>query len=282
MLDKLALGTVQFGLDYGVKNYSGRVLLNEAYSILEFAKGIGIDTLDTASGYGKSESVLGEIGVSDYRIITKTVSIDKGINKVLEGFYNSLESLRVECLEGLLVHHFTDVKKKEFNLLFNNLTRLKQDGLIEKIGFSVYTPDQVDFLLSNFDFDLIQLPFNVFDNRLVLGGQLNALRNRSIEIHARSIFLQGILVDFENLPAYFSNWHGRFRLYKSFVQEYSMSLLEYALNFALNTQEIDKVLVGVNNQQQLREIVKAAKRMEGLKSFPINDEDLLNPSRWKT
>ena len=153
--------------------------------------------------------------------------------------------------------------------------------LINKIGFSTYTPEQVDFLLENFDFDLIQLPFNVFDNRLVEGKQIKKLKDKGIEIHARSVFLQGVLLNFNNLPEYFSAWTRQFKDYQEIVKKSELSLLEYALNFVLNTPEIDKVLVGVGSQQQLGEIIDATNKYNNLTSYTINDLELLNPSLWK-
>lgn len=280
-MGKLALGTVQFGLDYGVTNQKGQVTIDEVKSILDFAKDNGINTLDTASGYGDSERVLGRVGGNDFRIITKTISINNGINKVVDGFYQSLEALNKKKIEGLLIHNISDIENKQFNTLFDKLNKLKKEGLIKKIGFSTYTPSQIDFLLSNFDFDLIQLPFNVFDTRLIEGGQLQALKDKNIEIHARSVFLQGVLLDFDNLSDYFSTWKSQFDEYHAMVKESRLSLLEYALNFALDIKEIDKVLVGVNSENQLREIISSVKEQTVLSAYPIHDKDLLNPSNWE-
>jgi aryl-alcohol dehydrogenase-like predicted oxidoreductase len=169
---KLALGTVQFGLDYGVTNSSGQITIDEVRSILTFAKNNKINTLDTASVYGNSEQVLGCCGVDNYQIITKMISLENSVDEVINGFYKSLESLGQKQVEGLLVHDMNNIENEQFDALFSKLNELKQQGLIEKIGFSTYMPEQVDFLLENFDFDLIQLPFNVFDNRLIVKGQL--------------------------------------------------------------------------------------------------------------
>ncbi len=174
-MSKLALGTVQFGLDYGITNQSGQVTIKEVKSILDFAKENGIDALDTASGYGNSEKVLGEVGVDNYHIITKTISLKNGVDRVIDGFYQSLDDLSQKQVEGLLIHNIQDIENKQFNVLFNKLNELKQQGLIKKIGFSTYTPEQVNFLLENFDFNIIQVPFNVFDTRLIQSGQLQAL-----------------------------------------------------------------------------------------------------------
>ena len=278
---KLALGTVQFGLDYGVTNQSGKVEESKIEGILGFAKSNGIDTLDTASGYGNSEQVLGGVGVDGYQIITKTASLKYGVDEVIKGFYQSLKYLNQKSVDGLLIHDINEVNDKEFDDLFERLHELKRQGLINKIGFSTYTPKQVNFLLENFDFDIIQLPFNVFDTRLAEGGQLQALKKKNIEIHVRSVFLQGILLDFDNLSSYFSTWKGQFDKYQEVVEKSGMSLLEYALNFALNTQEIGKVLVGVNSEQQLREIFQSAQKEGKSSAYPINDVNLLNPSLWK-
>jgi aryl-alcohol dehydrogenase-like predicted oxidoreductase len=277
---KIALGTVQFGLDYGITNHSGQVAIDEVKDILNYAKTNNIDTLDTAARYGNSEQVLGEVGVNNYRIITKTTPLKNGVDGVIKGFHQSLDNLNIGQVEGLLIHNIDDTKDKRFGELFHKLNNLKEEGLINKIGFSTYTPDQVDFLLENFDFDLIQVSFNIFDNRLIQGGQLKALKKKKIEIHARSVFLQGLLLDFNNLSDYFLTWKNEFDIYQNVVKESGLSKLEYALNFALSVHEIDKVLVGVNSEDQLREIVSSVKGQGDLSAYPICDKNLLNPSNW--
>jgi aryl-alcohol dehydrogenase-like predicted oxidoreductase len=281
LMSKLALGTVQFGLDYGITNHGGQIKIDEVKKILAFAKANRVAVLDTAADYGESEKILGMTDIDNYKIITKTISLKDDIEEVIDGVYRSLENLNQEKLEGLLIHNIDDISNKQFDALFNKLNELKIKGVINKIGFSTYTPDQIDFLLENFEFDLIQVPFNVFDIRLMQGGQLNALKNKGIEIHARSIFLQGVLLGFENHTSYFSTWKEQFSKYQLTVKESGLTLLEYALNFVLNTQEIDKALVGVDNEKQLKEIVQAIKVRNNLDAFSINDLDLLNPSLWK-
>ena len=280
-MNKLALGTVQFGLDYGVTNNSGKVQIKEVRSILEFAKNNDINVLDTAARYGNSEEGLGSADVGDFQVITKTTPLKNDVNEVIDNFYKSLKNLNKDQVYGLLVHDVGDIDNEQFDLLYRKIIELKQQGLVSKIGFSTYTPEQVDFLLKNFDFDLIQVPFNVFDNRLIQGGQLKALNNKGIEIHARSVFLQGILLDFNNIPCYFSTWKKEFNDYQEVVKDRGLSLIEYALNYALNVEEIDKVLVGVNSKEQLIDIVNAAQKQATTNAFTINNLDLLNPSRWK-
>ena len=280
-MSKLALGTVQFGLDYGITNQNGQVTIKEVKGILDFSKENGIDVLDTASGYGNSEKVLGEVGVDNYQIITKTISLKNGVDKVIDGFYQSLNDLSQKQVEGLLIHNIQDIENKQFSALFDKLNELKQQGLIKKIGFSTYTPEQVNFLLENFDFNIIQVPFNVFDTRLIQSDQLQVLKSKGVEVYARSVFLQGILLNFNDLPKYFKTWKKQFNEYQTMVKESEMSLLEYALNFALSTQEVDKVLVGVDSKKQLEEIVHSVKKHGNSDPYPISDMNLLNPSMWK-
>lgn len=278
---KLALGTVQFGQDYGVNNHDGQVPFSEVQKILDYAKNHGVDTLDTAVGYGNSEQILGEIGVEQFHVITKTISLKSGVDNVIRNFNESLITLNVAQVYGLLIHNINDVESKYFSDLYLKLKYLKEAGVVNKIGFSTYMPSQVDFLLNNFDFDLIQVPFNVFDIRLIEGGQFKKLKERGVEIHARSIFLQGLLLNFNNLPDYFSTWDLQFKEYQEVVKENALSLLEYALNFALNNPFLDKIIVGVNDLSQLSDILKASKYYNNLSAFKIDDVNLLNPSLWK-
>ena len=280
-MSKLVLGTVQFGLDYGVTNQLGQVPKKNIRKILDFAKENGINSLDTAPAYGDSEKILGEIGVEDFDIISKTNSLNDGVNLVESKFQISLEKLGKKQLEGLLVHNINDIKNIHFDELYKMMFRLKKEGLVKKIGFSAYTPDQVDFLLANVDFDLIQLPFNVFDTRLIEGGQLKLLKTNNVEIHARTVFLQGVLLDFNSLSEYFIEWKDQFIDYQSMVRESGLSLLEYSLQFVMNMPEIDKVLVGVNSINQLKEIILAASTKNNVKAYPINDLSLVNPALWK-
>jgi len=285
-MGKIALGTVQFGLDYGISNTSGQVTIGEARKILEFAKEHDIDTLDTASGYGNSESALGKIGIDDFQVVTKTMPLQFGIANVLQLFHQSLADLNTTSVDGLLIHNIDDTKDKQFDTLYKELGKLKQDNLISKIGFSTYTPNQVDFLLGNFDFDLIQVPFNILDNRLVQSGHLKILTNKGIEVHARSVFLQGLLLmSKQNLPKKFSRWDSLWSLWYQWLSDNKITALEATIRYAMATSEISKVLVGVDTQEQLQEIVELSKDKGALPTIPkelfMNDVNLLNPSNWK-
>ncbi len=282
-MSKIALGTVQFGLDYGISNVSGQVSFKEVEKILKLAKESSIETLDTSSGYGNSEKVLGSVGVNDFKIVTKTAPLHLGVENVLGAFHQSLKDLNVTNVEGLLIHNIEDIKYKEFDTLYKALEKLKQDKLINKIGFSTYTPNQVDFLLENFDFDLIQVPFNIFDTRLVNGGQLQSLKNKKIETHARSVFLQGLLLTLPNKrPKFFSKWSNLFKKWDLWLKSNNISGLEAALNFALSENLLDKIVIGVDSSAHLIEVISASKicTQDAPKNLNTIDEILLNPSFW--
>ena len=210
-MSKLALGGVQFGIDYGIANTKGQVQIEEVQSILNYAKKNGVNILDTASGYGDSEGVLGKVGVDNFQIITKTTSIKQGVNGVVRIFYQSLKNLKQKKAYGLLIHDIGEIEHKQFDTLLIELARLKQQGLVKKIGVSVYNNQQIDYVLDNFSIDLIQLPINILDQRLINDESLVKLKKHNVEIHARSALLQGLLLmSINTIPYWFDtppkNW----------------------------------------------------------------------------
>jgi len=280
---KLALGTVQFGLNYGIANNDGKVVMNEVRKILEYAKSKSILTLDTASSYGNSEQVLGKIGVQDYHIITKTISLKNGVNAVINNLYKSLNNLQIDRLYGLLIHNIEDMEDHKLSVLLNILNKLKEEGIIKKIGFSTYTPNQVNFLLKNFDFDLIQLPFSILDRRILDEGILAKLYKRGTEVHARSIFLQGLLImSPKSRPKKFDRWSHLWTIWHKWLNDNKITPIEATLRYAISTPEISKVVFGVENLFQLKEIFIASNgNLPDIpKDFFTNDPDLLNPSNW--
>jgi len=287
---KLALGTVQFGLDYGISNTSGQVSLQEAFAISKLAAAENVDLYDTAPAYGNSEEVVGQIASLDSLLVTKTQSItnpeikQKDINYIESVFQESLVQFKRDKVYGLLVHSIEDLKKTGNKLLLNWLFEKKQQGLVDKIGVSVYTAEDIDYVLGQFDVDIIQLPINVLDQRLILSGHLDKLKKMDVEIHARSIFLQGLLLmDPVDIPAYFEVYKHEFRKFHDCVSETGLTPLQISLGFVLNLKEIDRVIIGVNSEQQLEQIIEASKvNVTDIKwnEMNSNDPSLLNPAKW--
>jgi aryl-alcohol dehydrogenase-like predicted oxidoreductase len=291
---KLGLGTVQFGTDYGISNKSGQTSTDEVRRILEFAAVNNINYLDTAPAYGNSESVLGANLTSShqFQIVTKTNKIGKSriyaddVRFVLDTFDRSLQQLQQKSVYGLLVHHPDDLLTEGGDRLMAELESIKDRGIIEKIGVSVYDQSQIDRLLAKYSIDLIQIPLNVFDQRLLKDGYLSSIKSRGIEIHVRSVFLQGILLMSDaELPAHLSGLVPYLQRYRQENQSLGISPLQAAVSFVNSVTEVDKILVGVNNLSQLAEIVIASNQTPDnnyLYKFSIGEKYLIDPSLWKT
>lgn len=290
---KLGLGTVQFGLPYGISNQQGQTPLREVKIILEIASQKGIEVLDTATLYGNSEEVLGKCLDTEhgFKIVTKTPMFGgklitaEDVLLLEKTFAQSLKKLKQNSLYGLLIHHSQDLLAADGDLLMESMINLRQKGLVKKIGVSVYTGRQIDDLLDRYNsIDIIQLPINVFDQRLLHGGHLARLKKRGIEIHARSIFLQGLLLmSPADLPDYFVSIKDHVQHYHNVLQSQGITTLQGALGFVLALSEVDVVLCGLNNLQQLQGICTAATQYakNNFSEFALSDEKILNPSLWQ-
>ena len=287
-MSRLALGTVQFGIPYGISNQQGKVSLDAATEILNYAHIAGISTLDTAIAYGDSENRLGEIGVKDWRIISKLPEIPIATNDVLnwvrESVNGSLHRLKIPCLYGLLLHRPQQLLSNTGQEIYNALDLLKKEGLVDKIGISIYSPTELEELCNRFSFDLIQAPFNIFDRSLKQSGWLSRLKLGGVEVHVRSIFLQGLLLmNPANRPAYFNRWQPIWIEWEQWLYTNNLTALQACLSFVLSNPDIDRVVVGVDCLSQLQEIL-AATTIEVVKPHDklcSDDLDLINPARWQ-
>lgn len=290
---KLGLGTVQFGTDYGISNKLGQTTPNEVTKILKFAAECGIGYLDTAPAYGNSETVLGFNLPSShqFRIVTKTSKIGKSqittddVQLTLDTFKQSLHQLQQNSIYGLLVHHSEDLLSEGGDRLMSELESLKTQGLVQKVGVSVYDREEVNRLLDKYSFDLIQVPLNVFDQRFLQNGYLRFLKNKGIEIHVRSVFLQGILLmSIDQLPSHLSRFSPYLQKWEEMLISHSISPLTAAFNFVANLTEVDLILIGVNSLVQLNEIASVSSQefipQHDIIGLSIEDSSLINPSLW--
>lgn len=284
---RLALGTVQFGLSYGVANQGGQVGHQEATKILNCGFAAGLDTLDTAIAYGNSEQRLGEIGVERWRIVSKLPPIPDRCADVLswarESVSDSLSRLGVDRLYGLLLHSPQQLLDVQGPAIYAALQYLKMDGVVEKIGISIYAPQELDELLHRYRFDIVQSPLNIFDQRLIATGWLGLLRQADVEVHVRSVFLQGLLLmDRNNRPRQFDRWAALWSKWDEWLVQTRLTPLQACLRFALSFPQISKVIVGVESLHQLDEVLSASVGLppeipDGLR---CSDSDLVNPARW--
>jgi aryl-alcohol dehydrogenase-like predicted oxidoreductase len=284
---KLAVGTVQFGMKYGVANTSGRVCSQEVNAILERAQKCGLDTLDTAIAYGESEEVLGQLGISGWKIITKLPAVPddcQNIGKwVNDNILQSMSRLKVTHLYGVLLHTPGQLLDRIGPALYSALQSIKTQGLTTKIGVSVYGPEELDALFDAYAFDLVQAPLNILDRRFIDSGWAHFLHNTGVEVHARSIFLQGLLLMPPHLRlAKFNRWADVWNMWDSWLFREGLTPLQACLRYVTNLSVIDRVVVGLDNVRQLNEIVEAAEgKLLSLPKFnTLQDPRLINPSSW--
>lgn len=282
MASRLALGTVQFGIPYGISNTGGQVPRDAAAAILDAAADAGIDTLDTASADGDSEAVLGDIGVSRFRVFTKlpplTGDIADPAGWVEREVAASLDRLKRDRLDGLMLHRSGDLERPGGEAIHAAIVSLREQGTIGRIGYSIYEPAELDRLFERFAPDVIQAPFNVFDRRLARSGWLDRLSWAGVEVHTRSAFLQGLLL-MPQRPASFAPFADRFAAWD---EAHGGAPLATALGFTLSMPAIARVVVGVTSVDELAEIVAAqeAPHRRVPDALASDDEALVNPSRW--
>lgn len=284
---KLALGTAQFGQPYGIANQAGQVSLHEGKAMLQLAADNGLDTLDTAIAYGESEQRLGEIGIQGWQVVSKLPIIPDDCSDTLqwvtEAVNGSLRRLNVSSLYGLLLHRPQQLMEKNGDKVYRALQQLKQDGLVQKIGISIYDSSELDVLCNHYQFDLVQAPFNIMDRRLIDTGWLSRLAEQGMELHVRSAFLQGLLLMApSDRPSKFDRWAPLWSKWHEWLKDVNLTPLEACLRYALSFSEISRVITGVENVNQLSEILQAAQGSapEPRDAFKTDDPDLLNPAHW--
>lgn len=289
-ISKLSLGSAQWGQSYGVSNIYGQTNFKEVQRILAMASSEGIQLIDTASSYGNAEDVLGKNNLTNFSIITKALKFkNKSISKIEVDHLNlkfekSLIRLNQRSCYGFLIHQKEDIFKNGYQYLVETLNKLKIKGLVKKIGISVYDSIDLDQVIDRLKPDIIQLPMNVFDQRFIKDGSIDYIKSKNIEVHARSIFLQGLLLmQSEKIPVYFDTWIKKIKEWKNICKKKNISSLAAALKFVINQSKVDYCLVGVENLNQLKQCIKALEIIEvfDCSQFSCNDSKLINPNNWK-
>jgi len=284
--NKIALGTVQFGLDYGISNTRGQIPASQVQEILSFCQQHDINTLDTAAAYGQSEATLGNLLPSfDFRVISKLAPGCMPL-EVPTQFNQSLDKLKQAKLYGYLIHDYASYENQPG--IWEEIIKLQAAGLIQKAGFSLYYPAQLEKILkSNLAIQLVQIPFNVLDQRFAY--LLPELASRNVEVHARSIFLQGLFFKtVTGLPAYFSALRPILLELQQIAETSGIPLTALLLSFVHSYAAISKLVIGVTSVAELKANLtyvqyteKLAPYRDTLKSLAITDENLILPFNWK-
>lgn len=273
-ISKIGLGTVQFGIPYGITNKRGQTPETEVALILNYAKEVGIDTLDTANAYGASEKVLGQNNIADFKIVSKFLRQhpNQNISDILN---ESLKNLNVSALYGYMAHRPMDVVQNPN--LWDELNILKQNGTFQKIGFSFNEIFEIEEVLKiGFNPDIIQVPYNYLDHRFE--SYMKELKNQGCEIHTRSAFLQGLFFsDPKNLNVFFDDVKPVIQQ----LQKFGNALPGMLLKHCADKPFIDKVIFGVNTLSQLKSNINnlSVTNTLPLKTQTINDSILI-PSKW--
>lgn len=285
---KLVLGGAQFGMSYGVTNIRGAPTDQALQALLDSAREAGIGLIDTAPAYGESEVVLGRLGAGQsFGFTTKTLANGSApdVATMVSQFHRSLSRLHQQAINGLLFHDADILASDAGTTLFEAGRQLKDAGLVEKLGVSVYSADQIDAVLAKYEIDLVQLPINLLDKRLIVSGALDRLKDRGVEVHARSAFLQGVLLSTpEDLPEKVAKLRPFVRKFRERLVELTLSPVQACLGFLHSMESIDRIVVGVTSSLELAEILSAMENSVPNNSFEdlsIDDTTMLDPRYWR-
>lgn len=290
MTNKFILGTVQLGLEYGINNQSGKPSLENAFDILCKAFDNGIAMLDTAEAYGNSQEIIGKFQKENpdknFKIITKLAanhSLSKG--KLINHIFNNCKILGTNQLYGYMFHNY-QIFKSDIKLL-DEFLLARKEGLLKKVGISLYTNSEVEDIIENYsDFDFIQLPFNLFDNESKRKAVIEKAKRKGIEVHTRSAFLQGLFFrDSNTLPEKLQPLSSYMKMVENIKIQESLKTETLALQYVLQKEYIDYVLIGVENIQQLMSNIHIGKEKcyiphAKIDVIDVYEEELLNPSNW--
>jgi aryl-alcohol dehydrogenase-like predicted oxidoreductase len=279
--DKLVIGSAQFGLNYGINNINGIVQESDVFKILDFMLSNKINEIDTSYLYGNSENVLGKYkNINKLKINSKCPSIDKNIKKY---FNLSLERLNVNSVNSYLIHHF-DFFIKNISI-WEDLKELKNNGKVNEIGFSLYYPEEFEFLIEkNIYPDIVQIPYNIFDQRF--DYIINNEMYKKIKFYIRSVFLQGLLfISPNNLKPEFESIKNKIFFLNQLSKQTSKSITKLCLGFVLENQNINKIILGIERLEQLKDIINSFEYLEPnyynqLKDLKEDNEKIILPFNW--
>lgn len=286
---RIGLGTAQWGMAYGVANIDGKTPPEEVARILAAGRAAGLRILDTAALYGEAELVLGAQDLSGLQVVTKTPRYahspitDADAEDLKATLARSLERLRLSSAHALLAHHADDLLAPGGERLIQTLVTLREEGQVQHIGVSVYDSGQIEAVLARFTPDLVQLPLNVFDQRLIVDGSLARLAALGVDIHVRSVFLQGLLLmPPDTVPAYFEPWRKRLHAWHAACNAQNVLPLHAALAFVCDRPEVTCCIIGVESQIQLEQTLAGLDSVPAFDAseFTCNDPALLNPAKW--
>jgi aryl-alcohol dehydrogenase-like predicted oxidoreductase len=282
---KFILGTVQFGLDYGINNTIGKPTENQVHEMLDFAALNGIGILDTADAYGNATELLGKYNrmkKNRFKINTKFKCNDESLEAQLSG---TLEKLNTKSVNTYFYHSFLDFEKH--SEILPALVKLKRKNRIEKIGMSVYDNNEFKVAINLSEIDVIQFPFNLLDNRSQRGENMKLAKVNKKELQVRSVFLQGLFFkSYDDLPPKLTALKPYLKNISDLLMKNHLSVQQLALSYAMQQPEIDHIIIGVDSLEQLRHNLNMGKQkispeiLESIDQIKVLETELLYPKNW--
>ncbi|MES2590501.1 MAG: pseudaminic acid cytidylyltransferase [Bacteroidota bacterium] len=288
--NKIVLGTAQFGLKYGINNAAGKLNKEQIKFVLDYAFENKIQLLDTAEAYGDSQEAIGEyhkLSGNKFDIITKFSSGRTDLSQNLTTrIHQDLKSLNVDTIYCYMFHSFSDFKTY-FDGYKNEIKELKKSGIVKKFGVSIYTNQEAEELLKYDSVDVIQLPFNLLDNNTKRSIIIKQAKDKGVEIHTRSTFLQGLFFkNVESLPVKLMVLEPYLNRINHVSENNFLSLNDLSLSYVLQQKNIDNVLIGVDSVDQLKKNMQSLKKgiseevVKQIDQIDVKEIALLNPSNW--
>lgn len=284
-MNRIVLGGAQLGLPYGILNGGETLSREEVARILDTAVDHRIDSIDTAIAYGQSESIIGATSQNRFKIISKLPPLPVDISNVSEWVHSqvqgSLSRLKCTSLDALLLHRPQDLTGAQGAELYATIGLLMAEKVIRRFGVSIYSPDDLEGIIGTFDIHVVQAPLNVFDRRIL--GVTNRLSALNIEVHVRSVFLQGVLIASpKNRPQRFEPWSEHFALFDEWVRSSGVSAMACCMGFALQQPGIAKLVIGTTSAESLDEIMNSIPNsvLEVPTHLQSSVEQLIDPRFW--
>ena len=284
---ELAIGTANFGNSYGLKKV--KLEKKEINKIFKFLDANRINLIDTASIYGNAEKIIGNHKLKKKKIVTKIFIKNQKFSEkyAFSLLKKNLQKLKVRKIYACLIHNIYDLEKKDRILFFQSLKYLKKSKIVEKIGFSIYSPKDLENFKNFFKPDILQIPINIFDRRFENKSFKNYIYKNKIEIHSRSCFLQGLIIDYQKRNIKFKKfkrWDFLFKRLDQFCEKLSINRMEACILYLKKNKMINYAIFGFENIEQLSVIYslfnKNLKKLKFPKNLSSRDEKLIDPRKW--
>ena len=285
-MSQIILGTANLNKKYGFLKKSIR--FSEFKKIIKNSNKNKVRYIDTSINYSGVHKILGKLNLNKIKVITKisiptnnNINAELWIEKIIKNIVRDLKTRSLYCV---LIHHSNILLNNKYKKYILNLNELKKKGKIKKIGFSVYNLREAKILLKKYKFDILQVPLNIINQTFCDKNFLQNIRKKNIEIHARSIFLQGILLskDLRKMK-YFKRWRTLWKDYYNWLNKNRISGLTACLSFINGVKNISGYVIGIENEKQFKQVLdcKIKKNLKFESFLSQKNKKLIDPSKWK-